>query len=94
MKRIVLGVAACVLGLSLAGQANAATRITRTVRTHAVHGRVIGHRDFGVHRTTYRTVRSYWGAPVWYSGRRCYWDRYHSCYYYFDAGCGYYCPCP
>jgi hypothetical protein len=101
MKRIMFGLAACVLGLATAGAANAAH--PGGSRGHAVRG-PIGHeravvRTIHQERTfrhsTFRTVQPHWGARVWSPvyHRYQYFDPRVQVYYYFDDSCGAYVPC-
>jgi hypothetical protein len=86
MKRIVLALAACVLGLGLAGAANAAPYHGSFHRGY--HGRVHG-RVFYKHDHFRYTRRDY---DVRYQRYR-YWSPVSNCWYYYDAPRSCYVPC-
>ena len=87
MRRIMFGLAACVLGLALtAGVAEAAHGHGRHHHHHHRHGwRHHGWRHN--HRWGYRV----W-SPIY--NRYQYWDADQRCFYYYDASCGNYSRCP
>jgi hypothetical protein len=84
MKRIVLALAACVVGLGLVGTASAAPH-----RGYAHHGARVHGRVFYKHDNFRYTRRVY---DVRYHGYR-YWSPVSNCWYYWDAPKACYTPC-
>jgi hypothetical protein len=91
MYKVLFGAAACVLGLTLAGEAQA--RPFHHGHARVAHRVVVRHRA-PVHRVGVRfspSWRRVW-SPVYH--RYNYYDATARCYYFYDpARCGYF-PCP
>jgi hypothetical protein len=86
MRRILFGLAACMLGLALT---------TSVAQAHGRPGVRVGVRH-GYHGARHAGYRSYWGRPVYSTvyNRYQYWDTYQKSYFFYDAGCGSYVRCP
>ena len=95
MQRIFFGLAACVLGLAVTGEASA--HPGRAVRGRGPVARV-AHREHGVRFARghfYRARDFHWTRRVWDVAHRRYqyWDPNYNCWYFYDPiQLGYY-PC-
>jgi hypothetical protein len=95
MKRILFGLAAGVLGMTMAGEASA--HPARAIRVRPSIART-AHYDHGIRFAGghyYRGHDFHWTRGVWDVAHRRYhyWDPYYNCWYYFDPVQECYYPC-